>query len=310
MTTKTQAARAAAQLRQAVRDVARVDASRRVGITEAGDNDLDKHTGLDFDPNVPNVARVYDVLLGGKDNFDADRQAAAELLTAVPGASVAARENRAFLSRAVRFLAEDAGVSQFLDIGAGLPTARAVHEIVRGVVPAARVVYADTDPMVVRHAEALLGGSFAAAVVRADVRQPWDLFARPTVRTLINLAEPVAILLVAVLHFLEDHEDPWAVVNCYKDMMAPGSYLVISHVTADHLSADAARKAHSVYESASAPVVARTREQVARFFGGLDMLPPGLVEVSRWRPEVIGATPAPTLCYAGVGRKTRPGQPR
>jgi hypothetical protein len=232
------------------------------------------------------------------------------LVKAVPGAAVAARENRAFLGRAVRFLAEEAGICQFLDIGAGLPTARAVHEIVRGGVPMSRVVYADCDPVVVRHAEALLGGSLTAGVVRADVREPWDLFARPTVRTLINLAEPVAILLVAVLHFVEDHADPWAVVNCYKDLMAPGSFLVISHVTADHLSADAARRARAVYEGASAPGVARSREQVERFFGGLEMLEPGLVEVSQWRPDVSGAGPRPTLFYAGIGRKTSPGRPR
>jgi S-adenosyl methyltransferase len=116
--------------------------------------------------------------------------------------------------------------------------------------------------------------------------------------------------IAGVLHFVEDHEDPWAVVNCYKDMMAPGSYLVVSHVTADHLSADAARRAHAVYEGASAPGVARTREQVARFFGGLDMLEPGLVEVSRWRPDVIGAPPGQGLFYAGIGRKTSPGRPR
>jgi hypothetical protein len=263
-----------------------------------------------FTDEVPNVARVYDVLLGGKDNLAADRRAAARLLDAVPSAAAAARDNRAFLGRAVQFLAEEAGICQFLDIGAGLPTARAVREMVRGIVPAPRVVYADCDPLVVRHAEALLGGSLAAGVVRADVRQPWDLFARPTVRTLINLAEPVAILLVAMLHFVEDHEDPWAVVNCYKDLMAPGSYLVISHVTADHLCADAARKAHAVYEGASAPGIARSREQVARFFGGLEMLEPGLVEVSQWRPDVSAAGPRPTLFYAGIGRKTSPGRPR
>jgi S-adenosyl methyltransferase len=119
----------------------------------------------------------------------------------------------------------------------------------------------------------------------------------------------VAILLVAVLHFI-DHEDPWAVVNCYKDLMAPGSYLVISHVTADHLPADAARKARAVYAGASAPGVARSREQVARFFGGLDMLEPGLVDVSRWRPDVIGTPAGPALFYAGIGRKTSPGRPR
>jgi hypothetical protein len=148
---------------------------------------------------VANVARVYDVLLGGKDNFAADRQAADKLLDAVPGAAVAARENRAFLGRAVRFLAEEAGVRQFLDIGAGLPAARAVHEIVAGCVPPPRVVYVDNDPVVVRHAEVLAGGVLGVDAIRADLRQPWELFAQPTVRSLINLAEPMAILLVAVL---------------------------------------------------------------------------------------------------------------
>jgi S-adenosyl methyltransferase len=164
--------------------------------------------------------------------------------------------------------------------------------------------------LVVRHAEALLGGSLTVATVRGDLRQPWDLLARPTVRSLINLAEPVAILLVAVLHFVEDHEDPWAVVNCYKDLMAPGSYLVISHVTADHLSADAARQARAAYDGASAPGVARTREQVAGFFGGLDMVAPGLVDVSAWRPDQSGPPPGPPVFHAGIGCKSRPGRPR
>jgi S-adenosyl methyltransferase len=265
----------------------------------------------DFDSTVPNVARVYDVLLAGKDNFAADRQAAAGLLEAVPGAAVAARQNRAFLGRAVRFLAEEAGVCQFLDIGTGLPTVGSVHQIAQARDPRqVRVVYADYDPVVVRHAEAILGRSLTTAVVRADLRQPWDLVARPAVRTLINFAQPVAILLVAVLHFVEDHEDPWAVVNCYKDMMAPGSFLVISHVTADHLSRGAARQAPAVYDGASAPGVARTRQQIAGFLAGLDLVAPGLVEVSAWRPGRIGAPPGPALFYAGIGRKTGPGCPR
>jgi hypothetical protein len=265
----------------------------------------------DFDPNVPNVARVYDHLLGGKDNFAADRKAAARLLEAVPGAAVAARENRAFLGRAVRFLAEEAGICQFLDLGAGLPTARAVHQIAQADDPRqVRVVYADYDPVVARHAKALIGDSLTVAVVRGDMREPWDLFARPTVRSLINLAEPVAILLVAVLHFVEDNEDPWAIVNCYKDLMAPGSYLVISHVTADHLSEDAARQARAAYDGASAPGVARTRDQIAGFFAGLDMVAPGLVNVSEWRPDHIGPSPGPAVFYAGIGCKTRPGRPR
>jgi SAM-dependent methyltransferase len=210
----------------------------------------------------------------------------------------------------VRYLAEEAGVRQFLDIGAGLPTARAVHEIVRGAVPMPRVVYADYDPVVVRHAEALAGGVPGVDVIRADLRQPRDLLSYLTWRHLIDLAQPVAIMLVAVLHFVEDHEDPWAVVNCYKDLMAPGSYLVISQVTADHLSEDAARQAQAAYAGASAPGSARTREQVAGFFAGLDMVAPGLVNASEWRPAHIGAAPGPAVFYAGIGCKTRPGRPR
>jgi S-adenosyl methyltransferase len=267
-------------------------------------------TVRDFDPDVPNVARIYDCLLGGKDNFAADRQAAARLLEAVPGAAVAARENRAFLGRAVRFLAEEAGIRQFLDLGAGLPAARAVHEIVVGCVPPPRVVYVDNDPVVVRHAEALAGGVLGVDTIRADLRQPWEVFARPAARRLINLAEPVAILLVAVLHFVEEHEDPWALVNCYKDMMAPGSFLVISHVTADHLSPGAAQQAQDAYDGASAPGVARSREQIAGFLAGLDLVAPGLVNVSAWRPGHIGPPPGPALFYAGIGRKSSPGRPR
>jgi S-adenosyl methyltransferase len=263
-----------------------------------------------FDPNIPNIARVYDCLLGGKDNFAADRQAAARLLEAVPGAAVAARENRAFLGRAVRFLAEEAGIRQFLDIGAGLPSARAVHEIVRGCVPMARVVYADHDPVVIRHVDALIGGALNVAAVQADLRQPCALLAQATMSRRIDLAEPIAILLVAVLHFLDDSDDPWAVVNFLKDQIAPGSYVAISHVTDDHIPAGAAQQARQAYQGASAPGVPRTWGHIARFFGGLDLVSPGLVKVSAWRPGRIGAPPGPALFYAGIGRKTGPGCPR
>jgi hypothetical protein len=268
-------------------------------------------SGLDFDPTLPNVARVYDCLLGGKDNFAADRRAAAKLLAAVPGAAVAARENRAFLSRAVRFLAEEAGVRQFLDIGAGLPSAGAVHELVQGVVPQARVVYADSDPVVLRHAEALIGQELGTGAVRADLRQPRALLAQPTLQRLIDLGEPVAVLLVAVLHFVEDREDPWAIVDCLKDQIAPGSYLVISHVTADHISPVAAVRAREVYAEASAPGVTRSQAEIARFFSGLEMVAPGLVDVSSWRPAYLGpAADDPVLFYAGIGCKSGPGRPR
>jgi hypothetical protein len=267
--------------------------------------------GPGFNPTVPNVARVYDCLLGGKDNYAADRHAAARLLAAVPGAAQAARDNRAFLSRAVRFLARDAGIRQFLDIGAGLPAGGAVHEIVHGAVPLAHVVYADYDPVVLRHAEALISDAPGVAAVRADLRQPRHLLAQPALQRLIDLAEPVAVLLVAVLHFIDDHEDPWAIVNYLKDHIAPGSYLVISHVTADHIPAPAAEQARAAYHGASAPGVARTRDQITRFFAGLDMAPPGLVSMSAWRPAGIAPPDTrPALFYAGAGRKTNPGRPR
>jgi hypothetical protein len=264
-----------------------------------------------IDANIPNVARVYDVLLGGRNNFGADRRAAAELLAAVPGAAVAARENRAFLARAVRYLCCRVGIRQFLDVGAGLPTGGSVHEIVEGAVPPARVVYADNDPEVVRQAEALAGGRLGVEAVHADLRQPRWLLAQPAVQRQINLAEPVAVLLVAVLHFLRNHDDPWAVVNYLKDQIAPGSYVVVSRVTADHIPVQAAVRARAAYEGASAPGVARSRDDIARFFGGLAMVRPGLVNVSDWRPDHLGpAATGPVLCYAGIGRKSSGGRPR
>jgi hypothetical protein len=166
------------------------------------------------------------------------------------------------------------------------------------------------DPVVLRHAQALIGDAINVAAIRADLRDPGALLAQPAVARLIDLGEPVAVLLVAVLHFVEDREDPWAIVNWLKDQMAPGSYLVISHVTADHIPPAAAARARDVYASASAPGVTRTHEQVARFFGGLAMVPPGLVDVSAWRPAHLGPAAGPGLFYAGIGAKISPGRPR
>jgi hypothetical protein len=258
---------------------------------------------LGFDTDVPNVARIYDALLGGKDNYAADREAAEELLKAVPGAMAAARENRAFLGRAVRFLAGEAGIRQFLDIGTGLPTLGNVHEIAQAANPAARVVYADYDPVVLLHANVLLAKAVTVAAVNADLRYPRDLLTSPAVRALIDFDEPVAVLLVAVLHFLEDSDNPWKIVDCIKDHMAPGSYLVVSHVTGDDLPPDARQHAREVYENASAPGVTRAYDDIARFFDGLVMLAPGLVNVPAWRPDRITRTPHETLFFAGIGRK-------
>jgi SAM-dependent methyltransferase len=259
-----------------------------------------------LDVTIPNVARIYDWLLAGKDNFAADREAGQRLLAAVPDAAKAARANRAFLGRAVRFLAEEAGIRQFLDIGTGLPTQGNVHEIAQATDPRARVVYCDHDPIVVTHANALLANNLTVAASQADLRDPDFLFTLPLAHPLLDTSQPMGVLLVAVLHFLSDSDDPWALVERIKRKLAPGSYLVISHVTGDEMPAESARAAAEVYQGASAPGVSRSREEIARFFTGLDLVEPGLVEVSAWRPPPLDHRPRPAVLYAGIGRKAVP----
>jgi SAM-dependent methyltransferase len=259
---------------------------------------------------VPNVARVYDALLGGKDNYAADRDAAARLAAAVPGAARAARGNRAFLGRAVRYLAGQ-GITQFLDIGSGLPTRGNVHQVAQEARPGARVVYADIDPVVVAHARALLADSPAAAhpkvtAVQADLRYPRHLITSREIRDHLDLDQPVGLLLVAVLHFMTDADRPHDVVRCLAGRLAPGSHVVISHVTADHISPEAARAAEAVYDGASAPGVTRTRAEIERFFDGLELVPPGVTDAATWRPGPApgpaGPPGRPALLYAGIGR--------
>jgi S-adenosyl methyltransferase len=254
-----------------------------------------------FNPGVPNVARIYDSLLGGKDNYAADREAARRLLDAVPAAGRAARDNRRFLGRAVWYLAREAGIRQFLDIGTGLPTQGNVHEIAKTAHSPCRVVYADNDPVVVTHARALLADSLTVTAVQADLRDPDHLLGLPDVKTFIDWDEPVAVLMVAVLHFLDDRENPWAVVDAYKDRMAPGSYLVVSHVTGDDTPDDMIRQAAEVYEHASAPGLARSHAQITRFFDGLDMVAPGLVNPTQWRG--IGPYRKPSLITGGPSNR-------
>jgi SAM-dependent methyltransferase len=263
-----------------------------------------------FDPDMAHPARVYAYWLGSKDHYPADRKAAEEVAAQRPQVVAGARTNRAFLARSVRYLASQQGIRQFLDIGPGLPAALATHEVAQTIASESRVVYVDNDPVVVRHAGALTGRAPGVCAVLADLRQPRDLLSALSWRRLLDLAQPVAVLLVAVLHFVADDEDPWAVVDCYKDQVAPGSYLVISHVTADHLAPGAARRAQAAYAGASAPGVARSREQVAGFFAGLEMVAPGLVNLPDWRPAHIGPAGGPAVFYAGIGRKTTPGRPR
>jgi hypothetical protein len=263
-----------------------------------------------FDTSVPNVARIYDFLLGGKDNYQADRDAALRLQEAIPDAARAARDNRAFLARAVDFLVREAGIRQFLDIGTGLPAGVHVHEIVQAAGPAPRVVYVDSDPVVIAHSRALLanaGGRIGA--VHADVRYPRHLLTLPGIREIINFEKPVGVLLVAMLHFVADIESPWTIVRCIMDHLAPGSYLVISHVTGDEITAEAAEMARNVYNGASETGTARSREDIERFFDGLELVPPGITNVTTWRAGYRQKRSSrPTLFYAGIGRKTDGGR--
>jgi SAM-dependent methyltransferase len=259
-----------------------------------------------FDPYVPNVARVYDFLLGGKDNFVADRDAAARLLQVLPGSARACRANRDFLQRAVRYLAA-AGVRQFIDIGSGLPTAGNVHQVALEADPDARVAYVDYDTIVLAHARALLATSPAVTVIDGDLRKPADILAHPDLTRLIDFSQPVAVLLVAVLHFLADDEHPREVISEIIAALPAGSYLALSHVTADHVPASAAATAQGVYTSASAPVTARTRAEITRFFDGLTLVEPGVTDVSAWRTEIPPTPPrgqtTPAYIYGGIAMK-------
>ena len=258
----------------------------------------------DIDITTPNVARIYDYWLGGKDNFAADREAAEKILTIVPEARVAARANRDFMGRAVRFLVR-AGVRQFIDLGTGLPTQDNVHEVANRIDPGTRVVYVDNDPVVVVHGQAVLHAVDTATIVEADARFPDKILGHSDVRALIDFDEPVAVLLLATLHFVTEAEDPYGIIARLREVMAPDSYLVVSHVTADPRP-HAEDAVTAVYRQATAPMVPRTREQVQRFFDGFELVQPGVVYVPEWHPDWEGehVDPETTFMLGGVGRKT------
>jgi SAM-dependent methyltransferase len=252
--------------------------------------------------HVPHPARMYDYYLGGKDNFAADREAADKVLAVLPEGRDMAVQNRAFLRRAVRYLAR-AGIRQFLDIGAGLPTQGNVHEVAAETAGNTRVVYVDNDPIVLAHARALLAECGHAWVIQADLREPESILTDPVVRDVIDFSQPVAILLVAVLQFIRDSEDPGGIVARLREAMGPGSYLVISHGTQD-FNPELAQRAVSFYEQATAPFVLRHYAEIKSFFGDLELAEPGLVQLPMWRPD--GPLPANAeriWLYAGVGRR-------
>jgi hypothetical protein len=253
-----------------------------------------------FDPSVPNPARMYDYYLGGKDNFQADREAAEQALSVVPFGRDVARANRQFLARAVAFMARE-GIGQFIDLGTGLPTRPNVHEVARSVQPDARVLYVDNDPMVCSHARALLATNDGVAAIHGDVRTPQAILDDPVTRALIDFTRPVGVLFVAVLHFLTDDDKPWEHVAAFRWRVATGSMLAVSHITSDGTPPGVQAAIRDVYAEASAPAVFRTRPQIERFFGGLAQVEPGLVDVGAWR-SLRPSPPAPLRFLGGTAR--------
>ncbi|NDZ79499.1 SAM-dependent methyltransferase [Streptomyces sp. SID10853] len=254
-----------------------------------------------IDTSRPHPARIYDYLLGGKDNYRVDQQAAEELAAAAPEVRIGVRANRAFLRRAVRHVV-GSGVRQILDVGTGLPTSPNVHETAQEVASDVRIAYVDNDPIVNAHADALLSRSGATSVVLGDLRDPRAILDHPEVRRVIDFDEPVAVLLIAVLHFLTDAEQPARVVATLRDALPAGSFLVLSHATGDFADR---RGAQAVYTNATATLNLRPRAEVERFFDGFELVEPGLAQVPFWRPDAPPPAGADEIgFYGGVARKT------
>ncbi|MCA1221516.1 SAM-dependent methyltransferase [Streptomyces sp. 8L] len=231
-----------------------------------------------------NVSRIYDYFLGGSHNFAVDREAARAAIRSMPGIPAIARANRAAMQRALRF-AMERGITQFLDVGSGIPTFGSVHEVVRARRPGSRVVYIDNDPVAVAHSRAVLADDPDAAVAAADLRDPAGLLGRPEVRAL-DFERPVALLLVAVVHFLSDADGPAGIIAALRDALAPGSVLVITHATLDHGPApDGQRAVQDVYDRTPTPLVMRTVAQMRPLFSGFDVVEPGIVPLPHWRPN-------------------------
>ena len=259
--------------------------------------------GTDLDQ--PNAARVYDYYLGGSHNFAVDREMARQAIELWPDLPKIMRANRAFLRRAVQYVAEQ-GVARFLDIGSGIPTFGAVHEIAREIIPDARVVYVDRDPVAVAHSRLLLKDDPLSEVVEADMRDIGDLLARPAVADLLAAGEPVAILLVAVLHFVSDEEDPERIVRLIHEAVPPGSMLVLSHAGLEGRP-DQAGPHQDLYARTPTPLTMRSRERITGLFNGFRLVEPGVVYFSEWHPEKSAAVepnPEHLVGMVGVGRRS------
>jgi len=257
-----------------------------------------------FDTTVANQARIYDYLLGGKDNYAADRAAVDAVLKVAPEMGFTARANRAFLGRVVRYLAGEAGIRQFLDIGTGIPTAGNTHQVAQEVAPQSRVVYVDYDPVVLAHARVLLTSHQAGATeyIDADLRDTGAIL-RGAAR-LLDFTQPVAVTMLLVLHVIPDSDDPWALVARVLDALAPGSYLAVSQLGSDLLDEQAREGFENVVSrSAQQQYIGRDRGQVLRFFDGTDLVEPGLVRVEEWRPDPDPAETGRSTVWCGLGRK-------
>jgi S-adenosyl methyltransferase len=254
---------------------------------------------------VAHPARVYDYLLGGKDNFAADRALGDAVVKAMPSAPEMARANRAFLGRAVRYLVTEAGVRQFLDVGTGIPTAGNTHEVAQAVAPDSRIVYVDNDPIVLAHARALMTSdpAGATAFIGADARDPAAILSDPALRRTLDLGEPAALMLIAILMYISDEDNPRDLVSALMDALPSGSYLTITHPTAD-FSPDEVAAAVAATEQGGISFTPRTQAEVAAFFDGLDLVDPGVVPILAWQPEgVPPAAPNAAYYYGAMGRK-------
>jgi predicted O-methyltransferase YrrM len=268
------------------------------------DSEYAHSPGLDLRTDVAHSARMYDYYLGGKDNFPADRKAAERVIQAYPQARTNARANRAFLGRAVRFAAQR-GITQFLDIGTGIPGPGNTNQVAADCVPTARVVYVDNDPIVLTHARALLAGMDAGrrtSVLLGDLRRPAELLERSA--PVLDFRQPVALLLVAVLHFIGDEDQPAALVRQLLEPLAPGSCLVLSHVTSDGVVARAVSAGNGAYQASTSPLATRSHAEVVALFDGTEPVPPGVVRVPDWRPEGRPSEADDQVAiYGGVGLK-------
>ena len=255
---------------------------------------------------IAHPARVYDYFLGGRDNFAADRALGDALTAQIPSAPYSARANRAFLGRAVRYLVKERGIRQFLDIGTGIPSAGNTHEVAQALAPDIRALYVDNDPIVLAHARALMSSNPAGATafIQADAREPGKILADPALRETLDLAEPVALMLLSILPFFRDDENPQGIVSALLDVLPSGSYLTISHITADFIKPEQAANAVAAGQQSGVTYVPRTQAEIAAFFSGLDLVEPGVVPILTWHPgDGEPVDPHAASHYAGMARK-------